>query len=82
MIGLGSLRFVPVFFDWTVLNSTGSQRLPVRRDRVVNKELDPDGREPRGGWAASAIFGSFVGEEELGAVDGESSDDVSAVQVP
>jgi len=68
---------------WTVLDSSRGQRLPVHRNGVVHEELDPHGREPHGGRAASAVRGRFVREEKLGPVNGESSDDVPAAsQVP
>jgi hypothetical protein len=77
-----STDFVLVFLDWTVLNRTGRQSLPVYGDGVVDKEFDSDDCESHGGWAARAVRGRFVGEEKLGAINRKPSDDVSSVQTP
>jgi hypothetical protein len=73
---------VRVFLHWTVLDGSGGQRVRVHCDGVVHEELDPHGRETHGARAARAVRGRLVSEEELGVVNGQSRDDVPAIQVP
>jgi len=78
-----SSRRVRMFLDWTVLDRSSVQHLPVHGDGIVHEELDSDGRETSGRWTVRPVRGRLVGEEELGAVNRESGDDMSAtVQVP
>src|SRR5207302_3258618 len=65
------------------VDSAGSQRLTVHRDRIVDEKLDPHCGETGRGWAAGAVIWRFGGQEELGAVDRKSCDYVfTAIQMP
>jgi hypothetical protein len=48
----------------------------VRRNGVVNEEFDSDRCEAGGGRAPRPMRRRFVGEEELGAVNGKPGDEV------
>ena len=71
-----------VLLDRTMLDRSGCQRAPVHGDGVVHEELDPHGREIQRSGAPRAVRGRLVSEEELGAVDVESGNDMAAIQVP
>jgi hypothetical protein len=72
---------VRVFPHWAPLTGSRGQRSPVHRDGIVYEQLDPRGRETCGRRAAPAVRGRLAGEEELGAVNRQSRDDVPAIEV-
>src|SRR5262245_8648409 len=78
-----STRRVSVFPDRTVLGRSNGQRVPVRRERVVPEELDPDRRETGGSWTARAVRGRFVGEIKGRAISRQPGNNVaSAIKTP
>jgi len=62
-------RRVRMFTDGISLNSSGGHSVLVHRNGIVYKELDPHSCETCGGWAARAISGRLLGQEEVGAVN-------------
>jgi hypothetical protein len=80
---MGSKRLVRVFLHGAAGNRSGGDRTCVDGNGIVHEQLDPDGRETHGRWTARAMRGRLMSEEERGAVNGHSSNDVpSPIQVP
>jgi hypothetical protein len=54
--------------DWTVINCSGSQCLPMHGDWVINEEFYPDSGESGGGWRPRPVLRRLIRQEKLGAI--------------
>jgi hypothetical protein len=72
---LWSDRRVLVFFNRTMLGSSGSQSFPVHRDGILNKQFDPHRCESERERTSRSVWWRFLREKEFGSVDREPRHD-------
>src|SRR5258708_26847686 len=69
--------------DGASLDGTCGRCSLVYRDGIIYEKLDPHSGKNRRRWAARAVVGRLVGQEEFRAVNGKTGDDLAAgIQVP
>jgi hypothetical protein len=74
---------VLMFNDRVSLDGTCGHSALVYGDGIIYEKLDPHSGKTRGRWAARAVVGRLVGQEEFRAVNGKTGDDMAAgIQVP
>lgn len=73
---------VAVLIHWTMFNRSCGQSAFLCCNRVVYKELDPDGCEARRRRGACSVGWRLTGKEELGAINRETCDYMLSVQMP
>jgi len=80
---LWSDRRVLVFFNRTMLDSSGSQSFLVHRDGILNKQFDPHRCESERERTSRSVWWRFLREKEFGSVDREPRHDGRiAIEVP